>query len=109
LNKRPTADFKDFLEMQNVEKKEKSSRESVNKEFPPCNVEWSEKNGTNVWCSNRSGGIERDWTGYPVLFKESADNDPRCACVQDSQLTDPRINVYKDCDYKASRCNRVSK
>jgi len=51
--KKATPAFKDFLEMQEINKKEKSARESVQKEFPPCNVEWSDKAGTNVWCSTK--------------------------------------------------------
>lgn len=52
-NKKPTKYFLQFIEMQEVDKHEKALRESVYKEFPSCNVEWSDKDGTNVWCSDK--------------------------------------------------------
>lgn len=29
--------------------------------FPHCNSEWKKGVGGRVWCSNKSGGIHRDW------------------------------------------------
>ncbi|XP_060147188.1 neuferricin isoform X2 [Globicephala melas] len=38
--------------------------------FPPCNAEWSSTRGSRFWCSQRSGGVSRDWIGVPrKLFK----------------------------------------
>ena len=33
--------------------------------FPPCNVEWSQAEGSRLWCTKKSGGITRDWVGVP--------------------------------------------
>jgi len=107
--RKATSAFEEFLRMQDVAEQEKQAKESVQKEWPPCNVEWSDKAGTNVWCSVKSGGIDRDWIGFPVLFKESPDKEPRCACARESQLKDRRIHFYEGCDHKTHRCNGISK
>ena len=33
--------------------------------FPPCNMEWSQAEGSRFWCTSKSGGINRDWKGVP--------------------------------------------
>ncbi|CAH0394031.1 unnamed protein product [Bemisia tabaci] len=84
------------------------------KKFPPCNVEWSESTGTRVWCSKKSGGIERDWVGVPRKLYTAGDTKPRCACinlrskekeiVQKGTLRDKNLEEYKNCDPKATSC-----
>ena len=37
--------------------------------FPPCNVEWSQAEGSRFWCTTKSGGITRDWKGVPRFKK----------------------------------------
>lgn len=50
--------------------------------FPPCNAEWSSTRGSRFWCSQRSGGVSRDWIGVPrKLFKPGA-KEPHCVCVR---------------------------
>jgi len=44
----------------------KAERDTYNEEkklFPPCNTEWSKAKGSRVWCSKKSGGIDRNWIG----------------------------------------------
>lgn len=49
--------------------------------FPPCNVEWSQAEGSRFWCTKRSGGVSRDWVGVPrQLFYPG--REARCACVR---------------------------
>ena len=42
-------------------KKQQNSEAAV---FPPCNSEWKKDAGGRVWCTNKSGGIVRDWVGF---------------------------------------------
>jgi hypothetical protein len=45
-----------------------NKRKAEEKIFPPCNTEWSSAKGLNVWCTNKSGGIDRDWVGVPRRY-----------------------------------------
>jgi hypothetical protein len=81
----------------------------VKKQFPPCNMEWSAKTETTeYWCSKKSGGIDRDWEGYPYQFKESEEKSYRCACINPNHLKDPRVKPYDNCPPKSSRCKMHS-
>jgi len=81
----------------------KFEEEEKDKIFPSCNMEWSATSGSRLWCSEKSGGIERDWTGLPRVFTEPG-KDGRCACVRDDLLSDPRVEAYKDCAPDSFEC-----
>ncbi|KFM63298.1 Neuferricin, partial [Stegodyphus mimosarum] len=49
--------------------------------FPPCNSEWSKEKGSRVWCTKKSGGVERNWVGVPRELHLKG-KDPRCVCVK---------------------------
>ncbi|XP_054715674.1 neuferricin-like [Uloborus diversus] len=49
--------------------------------FPPCNSEWSKEKGSKVWCTKKSGGIDREWIGVPRELHKKG-KDPRCVCVK---------------------------
>jgi len=86
--------------------------------FPPCNVEWSKAEGTRFWCTKKSGGIARDWTGVPRrLFYPG--KQPRCACVRTvgppsvdpsdrrtnrGDLDNPHLKEYLGCTSKSHEC-----
>ncbi|KAI5717634.1 hypothetical protein M8J77_008925 [Diaphorina citri] len=80
--------------------------------YPPCNVAWSQDEGTRVWCSTKSGGIERDWTGVPRKLYQAGAESFRCACVNlDLSVGSDVINgrqgnleAYENCDPKATSC-----
>jgi len=90
--------------------------------FPPCNSAWSQDKGHKVWCTNKSGGIDRTWVGVPRrLFRPAHDGQERCACVKDSgeplssdqggdsgggrgDLDHPHLKEYPGCDPKADTC-----
>ncbi|XP_054264894.1 neuferricin-like isoform X1 [Macrosteles quadrilineatus] len=83
--------------------------------YPPCNVEWTPEEGSRVWCSKRSGGIERDWIGVPRKFYEPGGSSYRCACVNNADLPQvispetgkvrsKNIEEYEDCHPKSSSC-----
>ncbi|KAL1487978.1 hypothetical protein ABEB36_015358 [Hypothenemus hampei] len=72
--------------------------------FPPCNVEWDRERGSRVWCSNKSGGIDRAWVGKPRQYYESGSKNYRCACISDENLSMKNILQYPDCDSMAESC-----
>ena len=42
------------------------------REFPGCNSKWTQAEGSEVWCTPKSGGVQRDWAGVPRLRSEAA-------------------------------------
>ena len=54
-------------------------QEERRRRLPECNSKWTQESGSVVWCSLRSGGIERSWTGVPRLYRE--DRDPAFAAA----------------------------
>lgn len=77
------------------------------KEFPECNSEWnSDLKKGKVWCSTKSGGIERDWAGVPRIYYGG--ETQRCACVHEERLLDGGLKdilgEYPKCNPKASEC-----
>lgn len=83
---------------------EKNRLESLRSQYPPCNIEWNAKTGTRVWCTNQSGGIDRDWSGFPRKFFEIGKSEFRCACVPEDRLDDSLLKEYNDCESKSSEC-----
>lgn len=112
-------------------------RRSVAKErrqaLPDCNSRWSSDKGSEVWCTSKSGGIERDWVGVPRIYSPALDvivlaaesatgqaegsetgaiNLPeRCACVtmQDAARKPPHLRAYEGCEPKATTCKVPTK
>ncbi|PIK47714.1 putative neuferricin-like [Apostichopus japonicus] len=89
--------------------KEKAANDADKRKFPPCNSEWSEKTGTRIWCSTRSGGISRDWTGFPRKYFQPGAKSFRCACVPEQELDNPHFKMYDNCDPRATSCKLASK
>ncbi|XP_065663562.1 neuferricin [Hydra vulgaris] len=85
-------------------KKNKLLDEEESKLFPSCNSKWTPETGTNVWCAKISGGISRDWIGFPRQFFKPGQTSYRCACVNEKHLNDPRFKVYTGCDPYATIC-----
>lgn len=83
---------------------EKEQQQALREKYPPCNIEWKEESGTRVWCSNRSGGIDRDFVGMPRKFYEVGKPDYRCACVPNDRLEDQRLKEYENCDRRSIEC-----
>ncbi len=91
-------------------------QEERKKALPDCNSRWSQADGSEVWCSPNSGGIQREWAGLPRLYSEAL--DPRatlpeggsgarelCVCAP-SELANARryLKPYHGCDAAAERC-----
>ncbi|CAG9831907.1 unnamed protein product [Diabrotica balteata] len=75
------------------------------KKFPPCNIEWDAEKGTKLWCSNKSGGISRDWVGLPRQYYEVNSKSYRCACIKEDQVNSiGNIKKYEGCDIMSNVC-----
>jgi predicted heme/steroid binding protein len=96
---------------------DKDKQNEEKKLFPPCNSEWSAEKGHRVWCTNKSGGMDRPWIGRPRrLFYPG--RKERCACVRDTgppstdmsaggtvgDLANPHLKEYEGCDPKGNSC-----
>lgn len=78
---------------------------ALKSQYPPCNIDWKQETGTRVWCTNQSGGIDRDWVGVPRKFFEAGKTEFRCGCIPDDRLDDARLKEYDDCEATASTCH----
>lgn len=66
--------------------------------YPMCNVDYKPEVGSTVWCSKSSGGVKRDWVGFPrTLYSAIGSKDIRCACVNEENLDDPLLKEYPNC------------
>lgn len=83
---------------------EKEQQKMLRIKYPPCNIEWKAETGTRVWCTNQSGGTNRDFVGVPRKFYEVGKSEYRCACVPNDRLDDPLLMQYDDCDSKSVEC-----
>uniref|UniRef100_A0A0N5C3G9 Cytochrome b5 heme-binding domain-containing protein n=1 Tax=Strongyloides papillosus TaxID=174720 RepID=A0A0N5C3G9_STREA len=86
--------------------------------FPPCNSEFHQSSGGRVWCSNRSGGIKRDWVGVPRKLFQPSSKSFRCACVKNfgdplstpgvkgnrGDLDYPNLGEYESCSSTSNSC-----
>uniref|UniRef100_A0A1B6LJC2 Cytochrome b5 heme-binding domain-containing protein n=1 Tax=Graphocephala atropunctata TaxID=36148 RepID=A0A1B6LJC2_9HEMI len=102
------------LRMEEAERDEKD-KNKYKLMFPPCNVEWTPEEGSRVWCTKRSGGVERDWEGVPRKLYEPGADTFRCACINvsvQSQVIVPNtgtvrtgnLEEYEDCHPKSTSC-----
>ena len=51
-----------------------------------------------------SGGVVRDWVGYPRRFFAPGTKSWRCACIHESDLGSPHVKLYPDCEPSATEC-----
>ncbi|ESO02026.1 hypothetical protein HELRODRAFT_65888 [Helobdella robusta] len=97
---------------------EKFQLDELNKIFPSCNVAWKENEGTKLWCTSKSGSIEREWTGIPRSFFDQNLQSTRCVCVKNTgkpsfdfiqdqnngDLNHPNLKIFDKCDPNANEC-----
>lgn len=99
---------KEYMDLVREEiRKEEENNERLEQEkalFPPCNTEWSAEKGSTFWCSNKSGGVERDWVGVPRKIYKAGDSDFNCVCVHPSKLQEGNLKEFEDCDPESIRC-----
>ncbi|KAE8288001.1 Neuferricin Cytochrome b5 domain-containing protein 2 Precursor [Larimichthys crocea] len=74
--------------------------------FPTCNSQWSAAEGGRVWCSTKSGGVERNWVGVPRKLFSPGSSGVRCVCVEDPSAAedDPNLQKYDGCPPHADSC-----
>ncbi|XP_031713412.1 neuferricin isoform X2 [Anarrhichthys ocellatus] len=85
----------------------KTQSEAERLRFPACNSEWSAARGGRVWCSTKSGGVERGWTGVPRKLFSPGSSGVRCVCVEDLSAAeeDPNLQKYDGCPPHAESCS----
>lgn len=112
--------------------KRKKATEERKRQLPDCNSKWTAKTGSEVWCTTKSGGVEREWVGTPRLYKPALDPlvldlkglegrtsgaddsvGQRCVCVPPQQVEDwasvAFLVPYDGCDLTADTCKVVKK
>ncbi|KAK7925652.1 hypothetical protein WMY93_007962 [Mugilogobius chulae] len=82
----------------------KAQSEAEKTRFPPCNSEWSGSTGGRVWCSTKSGGVERKWTGVPRQLYAPGSTAVRCVCVENPFEDDPNVKKYAGCPSSSESC-----
>ncbi|KAG8451826.1 hypothetical protein GDO86_003862 [Hymenochirus boettgeri] len=109
----PTKALEGALKVIDIGLKLKEQREEENRQFPPCNSEWS-SDSNRVWCTKYSGGIHRDWVGVPRKLYIAGSDGYRCVCVRNSgppyeqmdttehsdrgDLDNPLLREYEGCN-----------
>ncbi|XP_056603289.1 neuferricin isoform X2 [Triplophysa dalaica] len=91
--------------------KKKAQAQNEMQRYPSCNSEWSEASGGRVWCSEKSGGIHRDWVGVPRMLFTPGSGHSRCVCIQPSNPIhneNRNLREYKDCPPHVDSC-RITK
>jgi len=84
----------------------KSEEERLKLKMPPCNTMNSQQNGNKVWCTQKSGGVDRSWIGFPRLFQPPGAANARCVCVEQIENNDEQkwLSIYPGCAPDASLC-----
>lgn len=86
--------------------------------FPECNYRWGAKVGGfddagEVWCSLRSGGVDRTWVGVPRRMLHTTDGQSagKCVCVPLSRAAGHAssqkgllFEMYPGCSSDSERC-----
>lgn len=106
--------------LKEAQKEEDNKKEDMIK-FPPCNSEYKQGQGRRFWCTQLSGGIQRDWVGVPRQYYQPGQANPRCACVRttgpptddpqrknhknNGDLDHPKMKLYENCDPNSESCS----
>nr|CAG4636368.1 EOG090X0A5G [Eubosmina coregoni]SVE69947.1 EOG090X0A5G [Eubosmina coregoni] len=108
INGNPTKYYYQAQKWIKAASKYKEEEDIFKEKFPMCNVDYKPEEGTRVWCSNASGGVKRDWVGFPrSLYSAEGSKNVRCACAQESDLDDPLLKPYPNCPLDAVTCQIV--
>eukprot|EP00736_Rhodelphis_marinus_P006588 Rmarinus@m.12085 len=90
-----------------IGERQAAEESQLKEQYPNCNSKWSKDTGGEVWCTKKSGGVERDWVGVPRMMFQPSSNQKRCACVRETEaLADSshKFHPYEDCEIKSVRC-----
>lgn len=91
------------LQLEKVKETE-AKEENIKLIFPPCNIEWSPHSYTRVWCTKNSGGVKRDWAGFPRRLFDTEKQTERCACIGDSNRDLGMYEEYIECESDSPSC-----
>lgn len=83
---------------------EDEAKKREDQKYPPCNVEWSAEEGSRVWCTTKSGGIDRDWVGVPRQMYEAGSKTFKCVCLNTNQEYNGQFKEYENCDNTSDSC-----
>ncbi|CAF0750553.1 unnamed protein product [Didymodactylos carnosus] len=103
-NGNPTQQWFNVLKSVEVVKEKNKRNEKEQQEYPPCNNEFSQATGKRVWCTNKSGGIERSWIGFPRRLFSTEKKIERCACILETELNNPNLKEYDNCPPTSHEC-----
>jgi len=78
------------------------ANEALKRRFPGCNSKWTQADGSTVWCTTKSGGIDRAWAGVPRLMK--LEGAQRCVCVPPIRADSSELEQYEGCPPESERC-----
>ncbi|KAM3724156.1 Neuferricin [Dirofilaria immitis] len=119
---KPTSRLKEVIKLIENALQWKDMQVEERKIFPPCNSEWQKNIGGRVWCSKKSGGVERDWVGVPRKLFDAGSKSYRCACIKNfgaplsrfpgmdknsghGDLGNPNLEEYKGCKPTSITCH----
>ncbi|VDK88639.1 unnamed protein product [Litomosoides sigmodontis] len=119
---KPTARLKEVIKLLEKALQRKDIQAEEIKIFPPCNSEWQKDMGGRVWCSKKSGGVEREWVGVPRKLFDTKSKSYRCVCVKNfgvplstfpgmnknsghGDLGNPSLEEYKGCKPTSTTCH----
>ncbi|CAG9537968.1 unnamed protein product [Cercopithifilaria johnstoni] len=122
---KPTSRLKEVIKLIENALNWKDIQTEETKIFPPCNSEWQKDVGGRVWCSKKSGGIEREWVGVPRKLFDTKSKSYRCACVKNfgaplsrfpgmnknsghGDLENPSLKEYEGCKSTSTSCRNNS-
>lgn len=103
-----TQELERVQHMFNKLEQDKVARREIEQEIPECNSEWnSDTQKGKVWCTAKSGGVERDWVGVPRMFNDGSTN--RCACfnkdAHNAEDLGKSMSVYPGCNPDSTECS----
>lgn len=114
--------------------KQKAEESKLKTAFPPCNLEYKNKvtrfwctnvSFTATCCRcrerkhkkvgristktisfplQRSGGIDRDWAGYPIQLFDQDSKTYSCVCLEKERFDLPQLRQYEKCDDATRSC-----
>lgn len=103
-NGKPTEYYYEAQEWIKAASGHKEEEDLFKEKYPMCNVDYKPEEGSRVWCSNKSGGVSRDWVGFPRSLYSADSKKIRCACAQEADLNDSLLKEYPNCPKDATSC-----
>lgn len=104
--------------------KQQEEEQKFKHDWPPCNMEYKADTGiTRFWCTDvsffiyflklllvltlnlqQSGGVKRDWAGYPIQLFNQDSKTFTCVCAKKENFELPQLRPYDTCDDAKRSC-----